>query len=100
MNKLIHSMLIAAVVLAAQAVTARDSKEHEKEAAAKNASPDCAQMKNMDMSKMGKSDPAMKAMHEKCMDQMGREGMGQPHGPSNKSADEKAPAAPGKHEGH
>ncbi|MEC9365283.1 MAG: hypothetical protein ACPHN2_00500 [Sinimarinibacterium flocculans] len=91
MNKLIQSTLIAALVLAAQAVAAHDPKEHEKEAAAKNAGPDCAQMKDMDKSKMDMNDPVMKAMHEKCMGQIGHEDMDHTDGES------KAPAKADEH---
>lgn len=47
-------------------VSAHDPKEHEKEAAAAQAKPDCAKLKTMDMSKMDPNDPVMKAMMAKC----------------------------------
>lgn len=64
---------------------AHDPKEHAKEAAAKNAGPDCAAMKDMDHSKMDPNDPVMKAMMAKCASAPGHTGMdhgaiGQPHG--------------------
>lgn len=93
MNKLIcRSTLIGAAVLAAQTVAAHDPKEHEKEAAAGNAGPDCAQIKNMDMAKMDMNDPVMKAIHDRCMGPMGHERMDHTEGES------KAPAKPDEHE--
>lgn len=72
--------LLSALVLgvAAQFAVAHDPAEHAKEAAAKNAPPDCAAMKNMDHSKMDMNDPVMKAMMAKCggaTDHTGMEGM-------------------------
>lgn len=59
----------SAIVLAfsVQAALAHDPAEHAKEAAAANAAPDCAKMKEMDMSKMDMNDPVVQAMHKKCM---------------------------------
>lgn len=45
---------------------AHDPKEHLKEG---GTAPDCAKMRDMDMSKMDMNDPVMKAMHAKCMNQ-------------------------------
>ncbi len=67
MNMIFRSTLIAAAVLFAQGSWAHDPAEHAKESAAAKAGPDCASMKNMDMSKMDMSDPVAKAIHEKCM---------------------------------
>ncbi len=49
---------------------AHDPKLHKKEQAS---SPDCAQMKDMDMSKMDPNDPVMKAMHDKCKNATGHD---------------------------
>lgn len=59
----------SAIVLAfsVQAALAHEPAEHAKEAAAANAAPDCAKMKEMDMSKMDMNDPVVQAMHKKCM---------------------------------
>ncbi len=63
MKSLTRTTLIAAFLFTAQGALAHDPKEHEKEAAAAKAGPDCA---SMDMSKMDMNDPVMKAMHDKC----------------------------------
>jgi uncharacterized protein involved in copper resistance len=54
---------------------AHDPAEHAKEAAARNAAPDCAAMKDMDHSKMDPNDPVMKAMMAKCGNADGHSGM-------------------------
>lgn len=64
MKNLTRITLLSAALFVAQSAFAHDPKEHEKEAAAAKAGPDCA---SMDMSKMDLSDPVMKAMHDKCM---------------------------------
>ena len=69
MNMIFRSTLIATAILFAQGSWAHDPAEHAKEASASKAGPDCASMKNMDMSKMAMNDPVAKAMHEKCMGQ-------------------------------
>lgn len=51
---------------------AHDPKLHKQEGAA---APDCTQMKDMDMNKMDRNDPVMKAMHEKCKGHMDHENM-------------------------
>ncbi|HVJ61891.1 MAG TPA: hypothetical protein VM555_04180 [Tahibacter sp.] len=63
-----HRTLIAvalAAFLAAPAY-AHDPKEHEKEAAAAKARPDCAKLKTMDLSKLDPNDPVVKALKAKC----------------------------------
>jgi hypothetical protein len=45
---------------------AHDPSLHKKEGTA----PECAKMKDMDMSKMDMSDPVAKAMQQQCRDQM------------------------------
>ncbi|MDM4771401.1 hypothetical protein [Solimonas sp. SE-A11] len=98
MNTLFRSTLVAAAVLFAQGSWAHDPAEHAKEAAAAKAGPDCASMKNMDMSKMDMNDPVAKAMHEKCMGQKKpADGMGgmdhsQMKGMDQKSGSGKPPA--------
>ncbi|WP_366919584.1 hypothetical protein [Hydrocarboniphaga sp.] len=67
MKNLTRITLVTAALFIAQSAIAHDPKEHEKEAAAAKAGPDCASMKDMDMSKMDMNDPVMKAMHDKCM---------------------------------
>lgn len=58
-----------AVVLAfsVQVALAHDPAEHAKDAASANAAPDCAKMKDMDLSKMDMNDPVVQAMQKKCM---------------------------------
>ncbi len=63
MNRIPYLAISTALPLAATAASAHDPKLHEQNAQ----KPDCAAMKNMDMSKMDMNDPVMKAMHEKCM---------------------------------
>lgn len=46
---------------------AHDPSQHKANDAAP---PDCAKMKDMDMSEMDMNDPVMKAMHAKCKDWM------------------------------
>ncbi|SEQ17852.1 hypothetical protein SAMN04488038_104192 [Solimonas aquatica] len=66
MNKTLRLVSIVALGAFAQLASAHDPAEHAKEAAAKNAAPDCAAMNNMDSSKMDMNDPVMKAMMAKC----------------------------------
>lgn len=63
-----RTLLTAAVLcfVVASPAFAHDPKEHEKEAAAAKAKPDCAKLKTMDMSKTDPNDPVMKALHAKC----------------------------------
>lgn len=68
MNRINRCFLILAVVVTAPFAFAHDPAEHAREAAAKNAAPDCAAMKHMDHSKMGPDDPVMRAMLLKCGD--------------------------------
>jgi len=75
-RKILSPVLVMAalgVVLSAQA---HDPKEHKKNAK----QPDCAAMKNMDHSKMDKSDPVMQAMMKQCMKDMHQDnGYGEEH---------------------
>ncbi len=64
-NHLTRLSVIAAL-LASLNVQAHDPKEHMKDAE----NPNCAAMENMDHSKMGKDDPVMQAMMQKCMKDM------------------------------
>ena len=57
---------LAAMLTLAQSAFAHDPAEHEKEAAAAKADPDCTAMKNRDHSKMDMNDPVMKAMMSRC----------------------------------
>lgn len=68
MKTLSRVVLLTASFAFAQSASAHDPKEHEKEAAAAKAGPDCASMKTMDHSKMDMNDPVMKAMMAKCAD--------------------------------
>ena len=64
-----HRPLIAALALAALVAMpayAHDPKEHEKEAAAAKARPDCAKLKTMDLSRRDPNDPVVKALKAKC----------------------------------
>lgn len=67
MNAIIKTTTAAFLAFSVQAALAHDPAEHAKEAAAENAAPDCAKMKDMDMSKMDMNDPVVQAMHKKCM---------------------------------
>lgn len=64
-RRLTIALAVAAAFVAAPAF-AHDPKEHEKEAAAKNAGPDCAKLKAMDTSKLDPNDPVVKALQLKC----------------------------------
>lgn len=64
-HNLIKLTAIAAL-LVSFSVQAHDPKEHMKDAE----KPHCAAMENMDHSKMGKDDPVMQAMMQKCMKDM------------------------------
>lgn len=78
MNSTLRVLLGLVLGASVPLAIAHDPAEHAKEAAAKNAPPDCAAMKNMDHSKMDMNDPVMKAMMAKCgaaMDHSGMEGM-------------------------
>lgn len=66
MNRITHRCSILALVVAAPLVFAHDPAEHAKEAAAKNAAPDCAAMKDMDHSRMDPSDPVTQALMARC----------------------------------
>ena len=69
MKYAIHTTLAACtsvLLLIAQPVFAHDPAQHAKEAAAATAKPNCAAIKDMDMSKMNMNDPVMQAMHAKC----------------------------------
>lgn len=90
-------------------VSAHDPKEHEKEAAAAQAKPDCAKLKTMDTSKMDPNDPVMKAMMAKCAkaDAAGAaQGHGDGHAPAKdavkdpKKDDKNAPTSTDDHGGH
>ncbi|WP_420466293.1 hypothetical protein [Panacagrimonas sp.] len=93
MNRITRRCSILALVIAAPLAFAHDPAEHAKEAAAKNAAPDCAAMKNMDHSKMDANDPVMKAMMAKCGGADAHAGMD--HGKAGS-----APAKPDAHGGH
>lgn len=67
MKSIIKATTAAFLAFSVQAALAHDPAEHAKEAAAANAAPDCAKMKDMDMSKMDMNDPVVQAMHKKCM---------------------------------
>ena len=84
-------------------VSAHDPKEHEKEAAAAKAKPDCAKLKTMDMSKMDPNDPVMKAMMAKCAKADAPAGTPHDHdahAPVDKNDDKNAPATTDEHGGH
>ncbi len=66
MNRINRCFLILALVVAAPFAYAHDPAEHAREAAARNAAPDCAAMKDMDHTKMDPNDPVTKAMRVKC----------------------------------
>lgn len=102
------ALALAALTIALN-VSAHDPKEHEKEAAAAKAKPDCAKMKTMDMSKMDPNDPVMKAMMAKCAkaDATGAaHEHGDGHAPAKDAAkdpkkdDKNVPAATDDHGGH
>jgi len=96
MKRITHLCSILALVVAAPLAFAHDPAEHAKEAAAKNAAPDCAAMKNMNQSKMDPNDPVMKAMMAKCGgDPAGMDMKGMDHGKAGS-----APAKPDAHGGH
>ena len=80
-------------ILVAPLGFAHDPAEHANVAAAKNAAPDCAAMKEMDHSKMDANDPVMKAMMAKCGSADGRAGAD--HGKTGS-----APAKPDAYRGH
>lgn len=63
MNRIASLTAATALLLTADAASALDPEARQQNAQ----KPDCAAMKNMDMSKMDMNDPVMKAMHEKCM---------------------------------
>ncbi len=93
----IRFALIVTVVVAAPAF-AHDPSQH-KPGDAKD--PDCAQMQNMDMSKMDPKDPVMKAMHDKCMGAMKHDPDNRDPAPANakdKSKSDKPVADP--HQNH
>ena len=66
MNLSTRFLSILALSLTLPVVYADDPAEHAKDAAAKNAAPDCAAMKNMDPSKMDPTDPVTKALMARC----------------------------------
>ena len=66
MTNTLRLTLAAAMLTLAQSTFAHDPAEHEKEAAAVKAGPNCEAMKTMDHSKMEMNDPVMKAMMTKC----------------------------------
>lgn len=63
MNKLISTSIASAFLLNTMQSFAHDPSLHQQNAQ----KPECASMKNMDMSKVDMNDPVMKAMHDKCM---------------------------------
>lgn len=105
MTNTLRLTLAAAMLTLAQSTFAHDPAEHEKEAAAVKAGPDCAAMKTMDHSKMDMNDPVMKAMMTKCAgskkpaDKQGMKGMeGMDHSKMPMPAgDAKKPDAHGGH---
>lgn len=67
-----HIALSTALVALSLPAFAHDPSQHK---AQESSGPDCAAMKDMDMSKMDMNDPVMKAMHDKCMAQMKHDDM-------------------------
>lgn len=63
-NTLIFMTILSSLL--AVSAQAHDPEKHMKGAE----TPNCASMKNMEHSKMDRSDPVMQAMMEKCMDKM------------------------------
>jgi hypothetical protein len=64
--------LVIALVAPSLPAFAHDPSQHK---AHESSGPDCAAMKDMDMSKMDMNDPVMKAMHDKCAAQMKHDDM-------------------------
>lgn len=74
MQQIVHAVLAGLLVLATPAAFAHDPAEHAQEISAAGAGPDCAAMKNMDMSTLAMNDPVAQAMHLKCMQAQGTDG--------------------------
>ncbi|MFZ5699657.1 MAG: hypothetical protein ACOY9J_13270 [Pseudomonadota bacterium] len=89
MKQIAHAIIISLPFLLAPAAFAHDPAEHAQEVGAAGAGPDCAAMKNMDMSTMDMNDPVVQAMHRKCMKSM-------PMSDKKPADDRTAPAAPAK----
>lgn len=66
-NTLISMTILSS--LAAVSAQAHNSETHMK----RTETPNCASMKNMDHSRMNRSDPVMQAMMEKCLNKMHRD---------------------------
>ena len=64
-TRFILALLLAFLVPSAPTL-AHDPSLHEQDGTA----PECAKMKDMDMSKMDMNDPVAKAMQQQCQDQM------------------------------
>lgn len=93
MKRITHLCSILALVVAAPLAFAHDPAEHAKEAAAKNAAPDCAAIKDRDHSKMDPNDPVTQALMARC----GKAGVhtGMDHGKAGSAS-----AKPDAHGGH
>ena len=103
MNKTLRLVSIVALGAFAQLTSAHDPAEHAKEAAAKNAAPDCAAMNDMDHSKMDMNDPVMKAMMAKCGGMNHDDMKGMDHSKMDMKSTKtpaKTPAAPDAHGDH
>lgn len=74
MQQIIYAVFAGLLVLATPAAFAHDPAEHAQEISAAGAGPDCAAMKNMDMSTLAMNDPVAQAMHQKCMQAQGTDG--------------------------
>lgn len=95
---------LLAIATFATPALAHDPKEHEKEAAAAAAKPDCAKLKTMDLSTMNPNDPVMKALTAKCAKAAAAPPHAEGHEPAEpeaRSRDKKRePAAHAAHDGH
>lgn len=67
--KIVTSMLLFAFV-SSMPVYAHDPREHHRDAAQ---AADCSKMKDMDLSKMDKDDPVLRALLKKCKIRMNSE---------------------------
>jgi uncharacterized protein involved in copper resistance len=99
MNKILCLVSIVALGAFAQLAGAHDPAEHAKEAAARNAAPDCAAMNDMDHSKMDMNDPVMQAMMAKCGGMHHEDMKGMDHSKMDMKSN-KTPAAPDAHGDH
>ena len=67
MNTRFSMALFIALTVLSLPVTGHDPSLHRKQGAA---APDCTPVKDMDMSKVDMKDPLMRALYDKCKDQM------------------------------